>query len=222
MRLLLVRHFKTRSNAAGRIIGWGDSPPAQDWEKDPSYVDEILRERGIHIDAIYSSDLERARRTAMYYAGRRNTATLEHSGMLNEVNYGNLYHKTKTWVAKNIREYKTDPDFVFPEGESFRQMRARAVAFVTALAASRETETVLVVSHAGVIRALICHFLGLEYASNLKRKVSHRYIGDLQIEGDECIRYDEIGRPSEFITQGVVAVFDRTAPPFVVMPPPLS
>ncbi len=204
MRLILVRHYKTRSNAAGRIIGWGNSPPAQDWEKDLLYVDQNLREQGIEIDAIYSSDLERARRTAEYFAARRNTATLNHSGMLNEVNYGTLYHKSKAWVARSICEYKTDPDYVFPEGESFRQMRARSVAFVNELESRHNTGTLLIVSHAGVIRGLICHFLELDYASNLKRKISHKYIGDFQIESGACIRYDELGKPSEFIDQGIV------------------
>ena len=204
MRLILVRHFKTCSNAAGRIIGWGNSPRSDDWEKDLLFVDQKLRELGIHFDAIYSSDLERARCTADYYAGRRNTATLNHSGMLNEVNYGTLYHKPKAWVAKNVREYKTDPDYVFPEGESFRQMRDRSAAFVRELGLRYDTGTVLIVSHAGVIRGLICHYLGLDYSSNLKRKVSHRYIGDFQLENDACIRYEELGKPSEFIAQGIV------------------
>ena len=28
MRLILVRHFRTQSNEARRIMGWGDAPPA--------------------------------------------------------------------------------------------------------------------------------------------------------------------------------------------------
>ncbi len=204
MRLIVVRHFKTHSNATGRIIGWGDSPPADDWEKDLIFVDHTLRDQGIEIDAIYSSDLERARRTAEYYAERRDTATFGYSGLLNEVNYGSLYHKSKAWVAENIQEYKTDPDYIFPEGESFRQMRARSIEFVAELEACNKPRTVLLVIHAGVIRGLICHFLGLSYASNLKRKISHKYIGDFLIEGPHCIQYDELGKPSGFIKQGII------------------
>ncbi len=204
MRLIVVRHFKTLSNTAGRIIGWGDSPPADDWENDLIFVDQALRDQGIEIDAIHSSDLERARCTAAYYAKRRNTATLGRSGLLNEVNYGNLYHKSKAWVAENIREYKTDPDYVFPEGESFRQMQARSIRFVTELEIGSKPRTALLVVHAGVIRGLICHFLGLEYACNLKRKISHKYIGDFQIESAHCTRYDELGRLSEFVKHGII------------------
>jgi len=205
MRLIIVRHFKTRSNALGRILGWGDSPPAHDWEKDLIFVDRTLRDQGIEVDAIYSSDLERAQRTAEYYAKYRNTATLGHSGQLNEVNYGTLYHKSKAWVIENVQEYKTDPGYVFPEGESFLQMQARSVQFVTKLGVHSDSNTVLLVIHAGVIRGLVCHLLGLDYTSNLKRKISHKYIGDFLIEGSRCIRYNELGKPSGFVKQGIVS-----------------
>lgn len=204
MRLIVVRHFKTCSNAADRILGWGDSPPSEDWEKDLIFVDKTLRRQGIEIDAIYSSDLERAKRTAQYYAQSRSGATFRHSGQLNEVNYGKLYHKSKNWVSANIRQYKTDPNFVFPEGESFNQMRARSVKFVLGLACKQQAQTILLVIHAGVIRGLICHFLDLDYSSNLKRKISHQYIGDFQIEGSRCIQYEELGTPSGFINQEII------------------
>jgi len=44
--------------------------------------------------------------------------------------------------------------------------------------ARHHDETVSVAEHAGVIRGLICHFPGLDYTGNLKRKITHRYIGD--------------------------------------------
>ena len=62
----------------------------------------------------------------------------------------------------------------------------------------------LVVVHAGVIRGLISHCLELDYSSNLKRRIGHQYIGDFTIEGKSCVRYDELGRPSGFIKDGIV------------------
>ena len=112
----------------------------------------------------------------------------------------------KKWVAENYPQYKTDPDFVYPEGESFRQMQERSVNFIASLASSHSQETILFVVHAGVIRGLVCHFLGLNYAENLKRKISHRYIGDFVFEGAECSRYNEFGKPSGFVRDGVIAV----------------
>ena len=67
-------------------------------------------------------------------------AEMHTSAALNEVNYGSLYRKSKKWVAANVPEYKTDPDFVFPGGESFNQMQARSVELVRKLALERRPD----------------------------------------------------------------------------------
>ena len=206
MRAIVVRHYKTLINASDLIMGWGDAPRVKDWEQDLAWVNQRLRELEVPIDSVYSSALERARQTAMYYAKQRGIWLIHDAAALNEVNYGTLYRKSKKWVAQNIPQYKTDPDFVYPEGESFRQMQERSVDFLLSRIPRHSGETVLVVVHAGVIRGLICRFLGLNYAANLKRKVSHRYIGDFELEGGNCIRYNELGNPSGFVKQGELRI----------------
>ncbi len=206
MRAIVVRHYKTLLNASGQILGWGDAPRAADWQADLAFVDDTLRERAISLDAIYSSALERARQTAMYYARRHRIPIVHDSPALNEVNYGLLYKKTKKWVTRNIPEHKKDPDFVYPEGESFRQMQERSVRFLVSLTGLFPERTVLVVVHAGVIRGLVSHFLGLDYSEQLKQRISHRYIGDFQFAGDSCVSYDEWGKPSGFVRSGAVEI----------------
>lgn len=207
MRAIVVRHYKTVLNASDRIIGWGDAPRAKDWGEDVAYVHERLRELGINFDRIYSSNLERARRTAMHYASAYGILFVHDAPELNEVNYGTLYRKSKQWVAKNIPEHKRDPDFVYPDGESFRQMQRRSVDFLQSQNAFHPDSTVLVVAHAGVIRGLICHFLGLDYGSHLKQKITHRYIGDFTLDHEgNCTRYDEHGKQSGFVRSASIRI----------------
>jgi probable phosphoglycerate mutase len=214
MRAIVVRHYKTLLNASDRILGWGDAPRVEGWRADVQYVENRFREQSLHFDAIYSSDLERARQTAMFYARRNGIHIVYDSHQLNEVNYGSLYGKSKKWVAKHIPQHKKDPDYVYPEGESFRQMQRRSVDFVLSLTASHPGQTLLFVVHAGVIRGLISHFLGLNYAENLKQKISHRYIGQFDFEGGECRRYDELGQQSGFVKTGTIQLpFRRCASP---------
>lgn len=78
-------------------------------------------------------------------------------------------------------------------------MRARSVAYLSRLATRHRSQTILLAVHAGVIRALTCHFTGIEYGKNLKRKVSHRYVGDFRFENAHFSNYNEIGKPSGFI-----------------------
>lgn len=213
MRIILVRHYKTLINVSNRIIGWGDAPRAQDWETDLAFVDKVLVENGIQVDAIYSSALERARQTARYFARNRGMHLIRDTIQLNEVNYGRLFGKSKSWVADHIPQYKTDADFVYPGGESFRQMQQRSVDFLLSMERRHSSERVLCVVHAGVIRGAICHFLGLDLTANLKRKVSHRYIGDLTIEGGVCRDYREWGTLSGFIADGVAVAAQQIGGP---------
>lgn len=206
MRLILIRHFRTQSNEARRIMGWGDAPPAKDWEEDLRVVDECLVKRELAIDAIVSSELGRARETARYFARQRGVARVESHLAFNEVHYGDLFGLDKDSVSSIYPLFKKDPDYVFPGGESFRQMQTRCCAEVLELAARHPARTLLLVAHAGVIRALICHFLALDLGEHLKRKVSHRYVGDFLLREGQCLRYDELCQPSGFVRDGVISL----------------
>jgi len=211
MRAIIVRHYKTVGNANNRIIGWSESPPVAGWQRDMKHVDKMLHAASIHFEAVYTSQLHRARTTGLFYAQSRGISKIRCSKALNEVNYGVLNTKSKKWVEKNIPGHKKDPDLVYPEGESFRQMQKRSVRFIKSIAEINRDKTVLIVVHAGIIRGLICHFMGLDYESNLKRKITHRYIGDFTFDGPICIRYDELGTYSGFVKSKIIEIpFYRT------------
>jgi len=206
MRIILIRHYKTQSNGEGRILGWGDSPPVADWETNVTYVDNQLRLHDISFDAIYASDLERSRQTARVFAASYGIDDVVIAPALKEINYGEVQTRRKSWVAEQYPHHKKDPDLVYRGGESFRQMQRRSVDYVTSILASPPGQTILIVSHAGVIRGLICHFLGLEYASGLKPGIPFRYIGDFSFDGINCLRYDELGKPSGYVRNAVINI----------------
>ena len=204
MRAIVVRHYKTTSNESDQILGWGDAPPAESWQDDLNQVEQVLLGSHITIHHIYTSTLPRAINTGKFYAESYGIKDIYSSPALREINYGELYNKNKKWVEKHIPKHKKEPDFVYPGGESFIQMQKRSVAFVSSLEKDHSDETLLIVVHAGVIRGLICHFLELDYASNLNRHMGHQYIGDFTIENNVCIRYNEMGKPSGFVREGII------------------
>ena len=209
MRAIVTRHYKTVINVADQIMGWGDAPPAEDWEPDLAYVDQILQSACFQFDSVHTSTLARSARTGEYFAATRGIEKLEQHAELREVNYGSLYRKSKNWVEQHVPEYKSDPDFVFPQGESFREMQRRSVRCFENLARRYDGKTILVVAHAGVIRGLICHCLGLAYGSNLKQRISHRYVGRFRFEGGVFNRYAELGEPSGFVSAGLIGLIRR-------------
>ena len=206
MRIILIRHYKTQTNEDGRILGWDDSPPCQDWKVDFDFIDALITEQGISFDAVYSSDLERSRQTAKLHARVLGISDVISSAALNEVNYGAMQQKRKSWVAANHPQHKKNPDMVYPKGESFRQMQQRSVDYLSALVEAHPKQSALVVAHAGVIRGFISHFLGLGYADNLERRIPFRYIGDFLFKEKDCVRYKELGKPSGFVRDGVIKI----------------
>ncbi|MES9906257.1 MAG: histidine phosphatase family protein [Sedimenticola sp.] len=206
MRVIVVRHYKTLINVSNQIMGWGDSPRAKDWQADLAFVDRILRKHHLNFDAIYTSHLERSRQTGIYYAEKRQISLLHNAPELNEINYGSLFRKNKKWVENNFPRHKKDPDFVYPKGESFRQMQKRSVKFLLSLGKRHKSETILVVIHAGVIRGMVSNLLQLPYEENLKRKISHRYIGEFLIEGKRCVGYNELGKASGFVAKDGISI----------------
>lgn len=206
MRVILTRHYQTVSNAEGRILGWGTSPPCPGWKDDVDYVANRLRECDVKPDAVYSSDLERARQTASTYAGLFGIPDVVEIPELKEINYGKLQTRKKSWVIEQYPEHKKNPHLVYPDGESFQQMQQRSVQFLSSFALTHPELTVLIVSHAGVIRGIISHFLGLEYAASLKHWIPFRYIGDFVFAGENCVRYDELGKSSGFVGNGAIEI----------------
>lgn len=206
MRLIVVRHYKTLNNARRRILGWTDSPPVPGWESNLAELDHILRAHVPRFDCLYSSSLTRARETARWFARQRPDVPVRERAELNEVDYGELAGFSKAWVETQCPRYKRDPGYVFPHGESFESMRERSIGCLIDLEREHAEQTLLVVVHAGIIRGLITHFLGLPLLGNLNQKISHRYIGDFSIHDHRCTRYDEIGEPSGFVRDGTLDI----------------
>lgn len=204
MRAIVIRHYKTRSNETGRLMGWEDSPRGRDWKVDFDCVRSRLREQDIEFDAIYSSNLDRSRQTAKMHARNHGIETVHDMMQLNEINYGKLQKMKKMWLRRFFPQHKTRADLVYPSGESFRQMQQRSVEFLVSLATSNPQQTLLIVTHAGVIRGFISHFLGLDFNDHLEHKISFRYIGDFEFDGPRFRRYAELGKPSGFVDSGKI------------------
>ncbi|MHB8189324.1 MAG: histidine phosphatase family protein [Ferrimicrobium sp.] len=115
------------------------------------------------ITAIYASPLERAAETAAPLA-RQTGLTVTTSADLIESDYG-------TWTGEKLsslrrkREWRELMDrassFVFPEGESLNDTLGRIRSFVVGCASTHLGQSVVGVSHADPIRALITDALGL-------------------------------------------------------------
>jgi probable phosphomutase (TIGR03848 family) len=160
MRALLLRHGVTGETGkvlTGRLPGVSLS--------DKGRIDARIAADRLSFEtiaAVYSSPIRRCRETARIVASAHDLTPITDQRFI-EADYGawsgrrlkDLY-RLKAWERLMAHASR----FRFPDGETLAEVQARAVAGLEALAARHGSETVAVVSHSDVIRALVCHYLG--------------------------------------------------------------
>ena len=166
--LLIVRHAETEWNAVGRIQGHTDIGLS---EKGAEQARSLgVRLAGLSIDAAYSSDLKRTSETAKIALGGRDIV-LNETPMLREYHKGAFEGLTLPEIkAQFPEEYprylEKDLDYAPKGGESTREVSARMAKIIGQIKADHLNETVLLVSHGGVLRAAMVSLLGMPLEGN--------------------------------------------------------
>ncbi len=160
--MLLVRHGKTPTTGdelPGRTPGLHLADLGK--QQAQAAADRIAA-LGSVVTAVYASPLERTRETAAPIAKALGLKVKRHRGLL-ELDVGD-------WTGRKLKDLSKAPEwktvqkypsgFTFPGGESFTSMNARINDTMTALAAQHQGETIVCVSHADPIRALVATAMG--------------------------------------------------------------
>jgi broad specificity phosphatase PhoE len=160
--ILLARHGESDWNAARRWQGHADRPLT---EKGRMQAEALARRiEHVDLDAVFTSDLRRARETAEIVA-RRQAIRVEVLPALREVDVGSWSGLTRAEAEECFPEafrrwLEGGPGW--EDGETYAQMAARIEDAVRAIAQRHEGGRVLVVSHGGPIRAVHALALGLD------------------------------------------------------------
>jgi broad specificity phosphatase PhoE len=161
--LLLLRHGCVGWKWEGRYIGSTDLALSEEGAAQLRAVAARLREWA-PVARCYCSPLLRARQTAAALSPAL-AAPPEILEDIREVDFGR-------WEGRNFLEISAGdhglvtqwaeltPGFAFPEGEALAAFAARVERFCDRVLALKGTT--LVVTHGGVVRAMLCHLLGLD------------------------------------------------------------
>jgi broad specificity phosphatase PhoE len=162
--LYLARHGQSVSNADRRFQGAQDVPLSELGRRQAAALSAALRSR--RLAHVYTSPLERARRTAEIVVAELGVA-LTVVDDLRELSLGE-------WEGRTVEEIRALPGDPYaqwirdpltnlpPGGEPLPTVQRRALAAVDAIAAAHpDGEDVLVVAHGGVISAYLAYHLGL-------------------------------------------------------------
>jgi broad specificity phosphatase PhoE len=120
--LLLVRHCEATGNADGLLLGRTDSPLTERGERSAASL-RLLIDREGPVARVISSPLVRALRTAeMLDLGQ----PIEVDERWTEVDYGEFEGEKLTDVPSEVwRQWRTDPHFRPPGGESLAELGQR-------------------------------------------------------------------------------------------------
>ncbi|MBQ8508557.1 MAG: histidine phosphatase family protein [Clostridia bacterium] len=158
---ILIRHGFSQFNKERRFTGQCDVPldevGVQQAKQTAAYVAKNFK-----IDAIYSSDLSRAYQTAKPLADALGLE-IQTSRALRERDVGywqgltfdevrERYPEGFAFYSANIGESRCG------DGENFAEVRRRISAELDRIAAENDGRTVVIASHGGAIRALLCEW----------------------------------------------------------------
>jgi len=155
--LLLIRHAESTWNAAGRWQGHGDPPLSREGRDQALELAGQLAGEGIEV--LIASDLTRSAQTAAILGARWGVVP-RHDARLREIDIGAWTGLTREQIAERDAEllarFEAERLEARPGGGETRlEIRARVRAAAAELEAAHRGRRVALVTHLGVIRALV-------------------------------------------------------------------
>jgi probable phosphoglycerate mutase len=188
----LVRHGETFWNREQRLQGQLDSPLTEEGIRQTTALADKLSD--IRFDAVYSSDLERARRTTHILTSRSNNIPIIYDDRIRERHFGSFQGLTWDEISQQFpddasRELSGNPMNQVPGGESKHQLLTRAIAFFDDIAIRHHAQKVLVVSHGGILNVWTRYVLQLPIETPRRFHLANAAINIFEYSGNHwCLK----------------------------------
>lgn len=163
LRLYLIRHGEVEECESGKMLGRTDAPLSEYGLEQSRRLAKKLS--AVHLHAIYSSDLQRARLTADTIAIHQRLK-VQQSLAWREIDMGEWEDRTLAALHEEtpglIAQLFDDPaSFKYPGGESFADFVSRVQTGLDQLLINHGNGEIALVSHGGVCRTIIGGVLGI-------------------------------------------------------------
>jgi broad specificity phosphatase PhoE len=162
-RILLIRHGETTWNSEKRCQGFTDVPLSDTGVNQARLLSRVLMTE--RLEAVYSSDLIRARTTADIIAEPHNIQ-VQTDVRLREMNQGRLEGKTLQEMLKEfpgvLKEWVSNPaEMVMPGGESLKLLQDRGWHAFCEILERHPGQNIAVVAHNLLNTCILCKILDL-------------------------------------------------------------
>ena len=188
-RLLLVRHGQTTWNAENRFQGQSDSPLSELGRRQAAAVGQRLG--SYPMDEIWSSDLSRALHTAEAIA-RHHGLLVRLDARLREFRMGEWEGLTGAEIAARDPERlalwrHVGAHVSAPGGESLTDLAERLRPLLEEMRRLPDDAHIVLVSHGGAIRGLVCLALGLPPEMNRHLVTAETSLTEIELRDGRTI-----------------------------------
>ena len=162
-KVYIVRHGETEGNYYGRISGFYDTHLSGLGQSQTAQLTK--RFENIHIDAVYSSNRDRAIKTAQAAVKGKNLE-VQINPRLGECSLGDwddrCWGELSYYHPDELKDYfNSFINWHSRFSENITDLKARMIGVVRDLAAEHDGQTIMLVSHGHAIRALLCEVTGV-------------------------------------------------------------
>ncbi|WP_414896458.1 histidine phosphatase family protein [Roseateles sp.] len=184
-QVLAIRHAETDWNRAQRIQGHTDIGLSELGAAQARLLGQALSE--LPVAAIYASDLLRAQQTAQAVAAaqvHQQANPLRLDPQLRERSFGCFEGLTweqikARWPSQSEQWRRRDADFGAEGGETLADFYQRSVAALTRIASRHPGQTIVIVTHGGVLDCLYRAATGLSLQAPRTWTLGHAAINRL-------------------------------------------
>jgi len=173
VKIYVCRHGRTEANASGLLLGRADPPLDEVGKQQAQQIASALPEGA----RVLSSPLARCVQTAAAYSD-----VIDIDDALIELDYGDFDLSSMSDIpADTIQEWRTNPDFAPPNGESLQQLADRVGAVLDRVVADGDDRDVAIFSHVSPIKASVAWALGVGIGISWRSHVAQASISLIDV-----------------------------------------
>ena len=170
LKIYLTRHGLTEWNVNRIMQGWGNGELTEKGVNDAKALGRRLAD--VKLDKVYSSTSKRAYETAHYIIGERKISLIQDDD-LREMHFGDWDGRIRDEIEAEYPEefkifWETPHLFETETGETFEQLRKRAVDVFERIINENTSGTILIVTHSLFLRVLLTHLKNIPLSEVFK------------------------------------------------------
>lgn len=178
MKITLIRHTSLQV-ASGVCYGQSDIDVAHTFASEVALTKSKIKD--ISFDAVYTSPLQRCAKLAQAL----NLQNTIHDQRLMELHFGDWEMCAWDDIPREIfdvwaHDYANKSP---PNGETFMQLQQRGLSFLDEVLSRHLNENIAVITHGGMIRALLAHALNMELKGLFTFTIDYGSVTQIELGG---------------------------------------